>query len=62
MATKPATLRDRFRRELAILEGGQQGEILTVLQQVAMMLQAPEVENAPFFFHDKKTPSRPETP
>ena len=64
LATKaPPLLRDRFRHELAILAGDRQGEILTVLQQVATMLQAPEVEEAPFFFHDKKKAVQPpETP
>jgi DNA-binding MarR family transcriptional regulator len=61
-AKAPPLLRDRFRHELDSLEIAKQSEILAVLQQVATMLQAPEVEAAPYFYHDKKAIPRAESP
>jgi DNA-binding MarR family transcriptional regulator len=58
-AKAPPLLRDRFRHELANLNAAQQSEILAVLQRVAVMMQAPEVADGPFFFHDKKTTHPP---
>jgi DNA-binding MarR family transcriptional regulator len=56
-AKAPPLLRDRFRHELAKLNAAQQSEILAVLQRVAVMMQAPEIADGPFFFHDeRKTP------
>jgi DNA-binding MarR family transcriptional regulator len=57
-ANAPPLLRDRFRRELEKLNGSERSEILVVLQHVAVMMQAPEIADGPFLFHDKsKTPS-----
>jgi DNA-binding MarR family transcriptional regulator len=53
-AKAPPLLRDYFRHELAKLGTRQRSEILTVLQRVATMMQAPEVAEAPFFFHDQE--------
>ena len=49
----PRLLRDYFRHELAALPPGEQMEILSRLQHVAAMMQAPEVAEGPFFFHDR---------
>ena len=49
-AKAPPLLRDNFRRELVKLPDWKQTEILSVLQQVAHMMQAPEVSEGPFFF------------
>ena len=49
----PPLLRDRFRVELQKLAPDEQTEILRVLQNVAAMMQAPEIADGPFFFHDK---------
>jgi DNA-binding MarR family transcriptional regulator len=46
----PPLLRDRFRRKLAELSDDEQAEILATLQRVAAMMQAPEVDESPFFF------------
>lgn len=48
----PPLLRDRFRRQLAKLSAEQQAEILAILERVATMMQAPELTDGPFFFHD----------
>jgi DNA-binding MarR family transcriptional regulator len=53
-AKAPPLLRDGFRRELARLPSWQQTEILSVLQHVATMMQAPEITEGPFFFLDEK--------
>ena len=69
-AKAPPLLRDNFRRELVKLPDWKQTEILSVLQQVAHMMQAPEVSEGPFFFleetqalsaADRKTRPRPDT-
>lgn len=52
-AKAPPLLRDRFRHELALLPAEKQTEILEVLQHVATMMQAPELADGPFFFHDR---------
>ena len=49
-AKAPPLLRDNFRRELVKLPDWKQTEILSVLQQVAHMMQAPEVDEGPFLF------------
>jgi DNA-binding MarR family transcriptional regulator len=46
----PPLLRDRFRQELANVSRRQQTEILSILQQVASMMSAPEIADAPFLF------------
>ena len=56
--TAPPLLRDRFRRELVQLGADDQGEILSMLQRVAAMMQAPELADGPYFFHDAKTAGR----
>jgi DNA-binding MarR family transcriptional regulator len=57
-AKAPPLLRDNFRRELDKLPDWKQSEILSVLQQVANMMQAPEVSEGPFFFlEETQTPS-----
>ncbi len=48
----PPLLRDNFRRELAKLPPWQQSEMLSILQHVAAMMQAPEVTEGPFLFVD----------
>ena len=53
----PALLRDRFRQELALLEGSQQRDILATLERVAAMLQAPEMSEAPFLFNESSADS-----
>jgi DNA-binding MarR family transcriptional regulator len=50
----PPLLRDRFREELSKLSELQQTEILTVLQRVASMMNAPEALDAPFLFIGKE--------
>ncbi len=50
----PPLLRDNFRRELAKLPPWQQSEMLSTLQHVAAMMQAPEVTEGPFLFVDDK--------
>jgi len=49
----PRLLRDHFRHELAALHSSEQLEILSKLQLVAAMMQAPEVAEGPFFYHDR---------
>jgi DNA-binding MarR family transcriptional regulator len=46
----PPLLRDRFRQELGNVSRRQQTEILSILQQVASMMSAPETPDAPFLF------------
>jgi len=53
-AKAPPLLRDYFRHELAKLGSSQQSEILTVLERVAIMMQAPKIVDGPFFFHEQK--------
>jgi DNA-binding MarR family transcriptional regulator len=53
-AKAPPLLRDQFRHELAKLPHRQQSEILRVLQSVATMMQAPDVANSPYFFHERQ--------
>ncbi len=60
----PRLLRDHFRHELAALRSAEQVEILSNLQRVASMMQAPEVADGPFFFHEadgKDARKRPRT-
>ena len=47
----PPLLRDRFRRELVDLPADEQAQILSVLERVAQMMHAPEIEG-PFLFND----------
>jgi DNA-binding MarR family transcriptional regulator len=49
----PPLLRDQFRNELSQIPKSQQTEILMVLQRVAAMMQAPELDHAPFLCIDK---------
>lgn len=49
----PRLLRDHFRHELAALRSSEQMEVLAKLQRVAAMMQAPEVAEGPFFYHDR---------
>ena len=49
LAKAPPLLRDRFREQLEHLPDYRQSEVLSSLQLVAHMLQAPEIEPAPFF-------------
>ncbi len=51
----PPLLRDRFCHELAKLTDGEQTQILTTLERVATMMHAPEISEAPFFFHEPDT-------
>lgn len=53
-AKAPPLLRDYFRHELEKLHSPQQFEILTILERVATMMQAPQVAEAPFFFHEQQ--------
>jgi DNA-binding MarR family transcriptional regulator len=53
-AQAPPLLRDRFRRELSQLHAERQSEILATLVRVAEMMQAPPVDEGPFFYHDKR--------
>lgn len=46
----PPLLRDHFRSELAKLPQWQQTDVLTNLQHVADMMQAPDVDGSPFLF------------
>jgi len=46
----PPLLRDRFRQELGSVSQRKQTEILSILQQVAAMMSAPETPGAPFLF------------
>jgi DNA-binding MarR family transcriptional regulator len=55
----PPLLRDNFRRELAKLPPWQQSEMLSILQHVAAMMQAPEVTEGPFLFVDKSVGDKP---
>jgi DNA-binding MarR family transcriptional regulator len=48
LAKAPPLLRDRFREEMAELPDYRQSELLSSLQLVAHMLQAPEGDDAPF--------------
>ena len=48
LAKAPPLLRDQFREQMAELPDYRQSEILSALQLVAHMLQAPEVEDVPF--------------
>jgi DNA-binding MarR family transcriptional regulator len=61
-AKAPPLLRDRFRQELAKLSAAEQAEILAALQHVAVMMQAPESEDGPFFYHEHKQASAPPQP
>lgn len=45
----PSLLRDQFRNELNRLQPWESTQILAMLQRVATMMSAPEVEDAPFF-------------
>jgi DNA-binding MarR family transcriptional regulator len=63
-AEAPRLLRDHFRHELAKLPTTDQSSLLANLQRVAGMMQAPEIGDGPFFFHDQEgkpesTASRP---
>lgn len=58
-ASAPPLLRDRFRHELAELSSHGQKEILDVLDRVATMMQAPEVLDGPYFFHDREPAREP---
>lgn len=49
LAKAPPLLRDRFREQMEHLPDYRQSEILSSLQLVAHMLQAPEIEPSPFF-------------
>jgi DNA-binding MarR family transcriptional regulator len=51
-ANAPPLLRDRFRNELDRLPLWQQTEMLAQLQRVAEMMQAPELTDSPFLFHE----------
>jgi DNA-binding MarR family transcriptional regulator len=48
LAKAPPLLRDQFREQMAELPDYRQSELLSALQLVAHMLQAPDVEDAPF--------------
>lgn len=48
----PPLLRDHFRRELSRLPVWQQTGILSALQHVAEMMQAPEIDEGPFLFNE----------
>jgi DNA-binding MarR family transcriptional regulator len=45
----PSLLRDKFRDELNRLQPWEATQLLAMLQRVATMMSAPEVEGAPFF-------------
>jgi DNA-binding MarR family transcriptional regulator len=49
----PPLLRDRFRKELGQISKSKQKEILTALDQVAVMMQAPITDEVPFLFINK---------
>lgn len=49
LAKAPPLLRDQFRVQMAELPDYRQSELLSALQLVAHMLQAPETEETPFF-------------
>jgi DNA-binding MarR family transcriptional regulator len=53
----PPLLRDRFRRELVQLPEDEQNGILLVLERVARMMHAPQLEEGPFLFNEP-TPRR----
>jgi len=57
-AKAPPLLRDRFRKELSRLPTWQQTEMLATLQRLAEMMNAPEVAEGPFLFHESKEPTR----
>ncbi|MDZ4684921.1 MAG: MarR family winged helix-turn-helix transcriptional regulator [Planctomycetaceae bacterium] len=66
LAKAPPLLRDQFREQMADLPDYRQSEILSSLQLVAHMLQAPEVDPVPFLTDPKsddpaKPGSRPAT-
>ncbi len=48
----PPLLRDRFRRELVQLAETEQNGILAVLEQVAKMMHAPQIEEGPFLYNE----------
>jgi DNA-binding MarR family transcriptional regulator len=50
-ASAPPLLRDRFRAALAKLSPDEQAAVLKTLMQVAEMMQAPEVDDEPFLYH-----------
>ncbi|MBX7165727.1 MAG: MarR family winged helix-turn-helix transcriptional regulator [Pirellulales bacterium] len=51
-AKAPPLLRDQFRQQLRALPTWQQTEILSTLQRVAEMMQAPEISDGPFLFNE----------
>jgi len=48
----PSLLRDRFRERLNSLELWERTQLLATLQRTAEMMNADEVEEAPFLYHD----------
>lgn len=51
-AKAPPLLRDHFRHEINKLGPQGKSEILSILQNVATMMRAPEIADGPFFFKD----------
>jgi DNA-binding MarR family transcriptional regulator len=51
-AAAPPLLRDRFCQALGRLPQQEQSEVLKVLQHVAEMMQAPQLDEQPFLFYE----------